>query len=85
VTLQYKTKGKMGIDIVFNNDIVKAHGEEINVETNEGEARPNDSVVQAVGRCSQFILKLPLTKYNMKMKKDKSSLIKDDLQKEFRH
>jgi len=53
------------------------------VETNEGEGRPNDSVGQAVGRGSQFILKLPLTKYNMKMKKDKLSLTKDDLQKEF--
>ena len=29
--------GKTGIDIIFNNDIVKAHGGEIKVETNEND------------------------------------------------
>jgi signal transduction histidine kinase len=45
--LPYKTKGKTGIDIIFNNDIVKAYGGEIRVETKEGEG-------------TLFIIQLPI-------------------------
>ena len=57
---------------------IKPREGEIKVEAKEAEARPDDTF----GRGSQFILKLPLTKYNMKMKKVKSSLTKDELQKQ---
>jgi len=47
-------------------DIIKLHGGDIMVETKEDEARPNDpslndSVGQAVGRGSTFIIQLPIS------------------------
>jgi len=35
--MPYKTKGKTGIAIIFNTNILKAHDGEIIVETKEGE------------------------------------------------
>ena len=47
MTLPYKTKGKTGIDTIFNRDIAKAHQEKIKVETKEEEG-------------SEFIILLPV-------------------------
>ena len=46
MTLPYKTKGKTGIDIIFNSDILEAHGGKIKVESKEGEG-------------TEFIIQLP--------------------------
>jgi len=56
-----------GLGLSLSYDIIKAHDGEIKVITKEGEARPddsslNDSAGQAVGRGSEFIIQLPLTK-----------------------
>ena len=45
-----------GLGLSLSYDIVKAHGGELKVETNEGEARPDDHV----GRGSEFIISLPV-------------------------
>ena len=45
-----------GLGLSLAYDIVKAHGGELKVETNEGEARPDDQV----GRGSEFIISLPV-------------------------
>jgi two-component system NtrC family sensor kinase len=45
-----------GLGLSLSYDIIKAHGGEIKVETNAGEARPDDPV----GRGTAFIIQLPL-------------------------
>jgi hypothetical protein len=74
--LPYKTKGKTGIDTIFNIDILKAHGEETKVKPlsavaavhtgKQGEARSPARLSHsggngAVGWGSEFIIQLPLT------------------------
>ncbi len=46
-----------GLGLSLSYDIIKAHGGEIEVETKEGEARPDDPV----GRGTTFIINLQRT------------------------
>ena len=45
-----------GLGLSLSYDIVKAHGGEIKVNTNENEARPDDPV----GRGTAFTIQLPI-------------------------